>query len=100
LYFFGSYRCRRCGYGNKPFYAGDRLTAKKKKKRALRLIYNRCGGRDSDHPGTITRPRNMKLFYFHRLRREAQARERDLFYDEDRMRWKYPPTRWFAAAEK
>jgi hypothetical protein len=66
----------------------------------LRSIYNRCGGRDTDHPGVIIRPRNMKLFYFHRLRREAQARERDLYFDEDRQRWKYPPTRWFASAEK
>lgn len=67
-------------------YAGDRISDKKKKKRALRSIYNRCGGRDTDHPGVIIRPRNMKLFYFHRLRREAQARERDLYFDEDRQR--------------
>lgn len=97
---YGSYRCRHCGYGNKPVYAGDRISDKKKKKRALRSIYNRCGGRDTDHPGVIIRPRNMKVFYFHRLRREAQARERDLYFDEDRQRWKYPPTRWFASAEK
>ena len=61
---------------------------------------SRCGGRDTDHPGVIIRPRgNMKVFFFHRLRREAQARERDLYYDEDRMRWKYPPTRWFVGTE-
>ena len=41
----------------------------------------------------------MKKFYFHRLRREAQARERDLYFDEDRQRWKYPPTRWFVVTE-
>ena len=45
---------------------------------------SRCGGRDTDHPGVIIRPRgNMKVFFFHRLRREAQARERDLYYDEE-----------------
>ena len=42
----------------------------------------------------------MKKFYFHRLRREAQSIERKLYYDEDRLRWKYLPTVWFATAEK
>jgi hypothetical protein len=84
----------------KPVYAHDRLTVKKRLKRTLRRIYNRLGGNDTDHPGTITRPKHMPNFYFHPLRREAQAHEKALYYDADKMRWKYPPTRWFATAEK
>ena len=61
-----------------------------------KLLLGKC----DDGVGVIIRPRrNMKVFFFHRLRREAQARERDLYYDEDRMRWKYPPTRWFVGTE-
>jgi hypothetical protein len=45
-------------------------------------------------------PAFSKKFFFHRLRREAQERERDLYFDEDRQRWKYPATRWFASPER
>jgi hypothetical protein len=98
LLYFWSYLCRRCGFDNKPVYAGDRLSHKKKWQRGLRRIYN-IFGHDSDHPGCITRPRNMKRFFFYRLMREAQAREKALFFDEDRQRWRRPPTRWLTYPE-
>ena len=63
-----SYRCRRCIYGGSPAYDHDRLSVKKRLQRTLKRIYNRLGGRDSDHPGTITRPKYMIKSCFHRLR--------------------------------
>lgn len=96
LSFFAGYRCRHCG---EAVYVHDRLSEKKKKKVALRKIY-RVFGRDDDHPGSIFRRRHMKLRRYHALKRDAQRRERDLYFNEDLQRWRYPVTRWFAHPEK